>query len=168
MLPCFRRNEMKFLAGLLALITLCGCAAIGPSESPEFGRLVAQSAPSDSGAILIYATGTWLPNTRGFTGVRSGMLAPQQTPIPGVVTIAERALIFSQWDKSTNSYMPIKRILISNISSISLDKFGLSSAIVIQQKDLSVDTFTFTKAGGNLVDSAKAGEAVLVIQQLLR
>jgi hypothetical protein len=159
---------MKFLAGLFALIVLSGCAAIGPSDSPEFGSLVARSVPAESGAILIYDTGTWQPNTRGFTGVMSGMLAPPQTPIPGVIVITENALIVSQWDKPTASYVPMKRILISNIDSVRVDKFGLSSAIVVQQRDLSVDTFTFTKASGNFVNAARAEEAAVVLQKLLR
>src|SRR6266511_3392020 len=65
----------RILICLSTLGLLAGCAAIGPTSSPECPRLVAKAVPNEDGQIHFFGPGNWHPNTRGFTAVRSSLLA---------------------------------------------------------------------------------------------
>jgi hypothetical protein len=80
---------------VLALL-LVGCAAIGPVSSPEFPSLVAKTVPKEDGEIRLYGSGNWYPNVRGFTAIRSSLLAKPADPTPGVLVITDEALLFQQ------------------------------------------------------------------------
>lgn len=143
---------------VLALLSV-GCAAIGPTSSPEFPRLVAKTIPKEDGEVRFFGSGNWYPNVRGFTPNRSSLLARPAPPTPGVLVIADEALLFQQWDGEAKSFDVVKRLPYSELVAISLDSYGLNRRIVVRKKDLSYDSFDFTQAGGNLVDGTKVEEA---------
>ena len=72
--------------------------------------------------------------------------------------------MFSQWDEVAEKFEPIKRIRYIEIEDVSLDSFGVNRRMVIRKTDLSVDSFDFTRAAGNLVDAEKVEEAVKFVQ----
>jgi hypothetical protein len=147
-----------------AVASLAACAAIGPTSAPEFPALVAAAVPKAEGQVHILGSGTWYPNTRGFAPLRSTLLARPADPIPGAVAVTENSIVFAQWDEASRKFEPMKQIRYADMESATLDQFGLGRRLVIRTRDLSVDSFEFTQAGGNLVDAQKTERAVHFIQ----
>lgn len=115
-----------------------GCAAIGPTSSPEFPQLVEQAVPKGEGAIHSFGSGNWYPNTRGFTPIRSSLLARPPDPIPGVLVLTSTAILFQQWDNQRERFDIVKRIAISDLMEASLDTYGLNRRVVVPRKDFFV------------------------------
>ena len=68
---CGRNNSaMKSLSLALLLLTLTGCAALGPTTSPDFPRFVSDAMPANEGPVKLFGPGEWLPNIMGFTEKR--------------------------------------------------------------------------------------------------
>lgn len=154
----------RFFITLAMMYLVAGCAAIGPTSSPEFATLVRSAVPQSEGEIPIVGSGNWFPNTRGFTPFGSTLLARPQEPIPGALAVAERSIVFMQWDDATKRFEPIKRIRFSDIESATLDALGINRRLIIRKTDLSVDSFDFTQAGGNFIDAPQVERAVHFIQ----
>jgi hypothetical protein len=160
-----RRNapsRPKILSALLILnlaLTIAACSAIGPTSSPEFSNLVAKAVPKEDGEVRFFGQGQYFPGLRGFTDVRSSLLGGQYQGIPGVVVITDTAILFEQWDSNTEKFDAVKRILLSEVTAVTLDSYGLNRRLVLRKKDLSFDTFNFTKAAGNFVDGDKVEQA---------
>lgn len=151
---------------LVALVT--GCAAIGPIDSPEFPELVAKAVPKSEGEIGIYGPGNWHPNTRGFTAIRSALLSRPADPIPGVLVVTSNAVLFQQWEDQTKAFDIVKRLPFTDLTSVALDSYGVNRRIVLRKKDLSYESFDFTKAHGNFVDAAKVEEAVTLLRDRIK
>jgi hypothetical protein len=152
------------LAHVLLLSALVSCAAIGPISSPEFPTLVNNAIPASEGKVQIFGAGNWFPNLLGFTGVRSFLLAPPAESIPGVFVITDTSLLFLQWHQPEERFEVVKRLLYSEILSVSLDSYGLNRRLVVRKKDLSFDTFDFTKGNGTLVDTEKVEAAFALLR----
>jgi hypothetical protein len=144
---------------VLALL-IVGCAAIGPVSSPEFPSLVAKTIPKEDGEIRLFGSGNWYPNVRGFTAIRSSLLATPADPTPGVLVITDEALLFQQWDEEAKIFDVIKRLPYSELVAVSLDTYGLNRRIVLRKTDLSYDSFDFTQASGTFVDATKVEQAI--------
>jgi hypothetical protein len=140
---------------LFVCICLAGCAALGPVSSPEFGVLVRTALPAGAGKARIFGPGFWYPNTRGFTDLRSLGLARPQEPVPGVLVVTRSALFVEQWDKPSNRYRVVKRFLLTDTQGVSLDSYGRGRRVVVQWKDFSTDSFSFTSDGGQMIDVSK-------------
>lgn len=153
---------------VFVLVIMSGCAAIGPVGTPEYGQFVAKVVPKDDGQVFIYGPSNWLPNTRGYTALRSSFLARPSEAIPGVLVLTSNSLIVEQWIDELKSFDVIKRIPYAELTSASLDSYGASRRLVVRKKDLSYDSFEFTKAGGNLIDSAKTEEAAELLRGLIK
>ena len=102
----------------------------------------------------------WYPSVRGFTAIRSSLLAKPADPTPGVLVITDGALLFQQWDEETKIFDVIKRLPYSELVAVSLDTYGLNRRIVLRKTDLSYDSFDFTQASGNFVDATKVEQAI--------
>lgn len=150
------------------LVIMAGCAAIGPVGTQEYGQLVAKAVPKDDGQVIIYGPSNWHPNTRGFTAIRSSFLAGPSPATPGVLVLTSNSLIVEQWIDELKSFDVIKRIPYTELASASLDSYGASRRLVVRKKDLSYDSFEFTKVGGNLIDSAKTEEATELLRGLIK
>jgi len=150
----------RFSILLVLALLFVGCAAIGPVSSPEFPSLVAKTIPKEDGEIRLFGSGNWYPNVRGFTAIRSILLATPVPPTPGALVITDEALIFLQWDEEAKIFDVIKRLPYSELVAVSLDSYGLNRRIVLRKKDLSYDSFDFTQASGNLVDATKVEQAI--------
>ena len=155
---------MKHTALFAISLALSACSAIGPTSSPKFPALIRAAVPPQEGEIHIVGSASWYPNTRGFTPLRSTLLGRPSDPIPGALAITTSSLVFSQWDEVAEKFEPIKRIRYIEIEDVSLDSFGVNRRMVIRKTDLSVDSFDFTRAAGNLVDAEKVEEAVKFVQ----
>jgi hypothetical protein len=142
------------------VLLFVGCAAIGPVSSPEFPSLVAKTIPKEDGEILLFGSGNWYPNVRGFTAIRSSLLAKPADPTPGVLVITDGALLFQQWDEETKIFDVIKRLPYSELVAVSRDTYGLNRRIILRKTDLSYDSFDFTQASGNFVDATKVEQAI--------
>ncbi len=149
-----------------AIVT--GCAAIGPGGSPDFPQMVAKAIPKTDGEIRFFGSGNWYPNTRGFTPIRSSLLAKPAAPIPGVLVITSDTVLFQQWDDETKAFDNVKRLPFTELTSVALDSFGLNRRIVLRKKDLSYETFNFTQASGNFVDTTKVEEAIVFLRDRIR
>lgn len=155
--------SLLFLTAIIA-----GCAAIGPVDSPEFPQMVAKAVPKTDGKIRLYGSGNWYPNTRGFTAIRSALLAQPADPTPGILVITSDVVLFQQWNNETKAFDIVKRLPLTEITSVTLDTYGLNRRIVLRKKDLSYESFDFTKANGNLVDTAKVEEAILLLHDRVK
>ena len=153
---------------LLLTFLISGCAAIGPSSSADFPQLVAKAVPKADGNMVIFGTANWLPNTRGFSAVRSSFLSSPAAQIAGVLVVTNTAILFQQWEPEVNGFGVIKRLPYEELTASSMDSMGLGRRLVLQKKDFSFETFEFTKAGGNLADSAKTEEAVVFLGNQIR
>jgi|OpeIllAssembly_1097287.scaffolds.fasta_scaffold607941_2 hypothetical protein len=159
---------LRSLTVLVFAAFVAGCAAIGPIDSPEFPQMVAKAVSSTDGEIHFYGPGNWHPNTRGFTGVRSSLLARPTDPIPGVLVVTNAAVLFQQWDEETKAFDIVKRLPFTELTSVSLDSFGLNRRIVLRRKDLSYDSFDFTQARGNFIDAPKVEETVAFLRDRIK
>ncbi len=149
-----------------AIIT--GCAAIGPVASPDFPQMVAKATPKTDGEIRLYGSGNWYLNTRGFTAIRSSLLARPADPIPGVLVITSDTVLFQQWDDETKVFDIVKRLPLRELTSVALDTFGINRRIVLRKKDLSYESFDFTQAKGHLVDTTKVEEAIVLLRDRIK
>ena len=149
----------RTLISLVLVGIVAGCAAIGPVSSPEFPQLVAKAIPKEDGEMHFYGSGIWHPNTRGFTGLRSIFLARPTGAIPGVLVITGTAVLFQQWDEPAQKFVVVKRLSFFEVIDVSLDTYGSNRRLVLRKKDLSYDSFNFTKLSGNVVDVNKVEEA---------
>lgn len=152
---------------LLVALAIAGCAAIGPTSSPEFPQLIVKAVSKEDGEIRFFGSGNWYANVRGFTDIRSSFLATPLSPTPGALVITESSIVFQQWDERTQQFDIVKRVPFSDISSVSLDSYGLGRRLVVRKRDLSFDSFEFTRAEGNLVDGEKLESAVRFLQDAL-
>ena len=159
----------SIITSLIFATLISGCAAIGPVSSPDFPLMVAKAIPKTDGEIHFYGSGNWYPNTRGFTAVRSSLLARPAAPIPGVLVITSEALIFQQWDEKSKSFDVVKRLPFSELATVSLDTYGpLNRRIVLRKRDLSYETFDFTQAIGNYIDAAKIEEGYAFLHDRIK
>jgi hypothetical protein len=156
-----KRRSILFIPLLLA-----GClnAGIGPTDDPNFNAHLAAALPAGQTAQLS-GTGTWHPNMRGFSGLRSAMLARPADPIPGVLVVTETSLIFLQWDTPENRFLPMKRLRFSDIEEVTLDRFGAARSVVIRNADFEHNSFAFTRAGGNIGDIEKTEELFALLRK---
>jgi hypothetical protein len=159
---------LRSLTVLVFAAFVAGCAAIGPINSPDFPQMVAKAVSSADGEIHFYGSGSWHPNTRGFTDVRSLLLTRPTVSIPGVLVVTNTAVLFQQWDEETKAFDIVKRLPFTELTSVSLDSFGLGRRIVLRKKDLSYDSFQFTKASGNVIDGPKAEETVAFLRDRIK
>jgi hypothetical protein len=159
---------LRALTVLIFVAFVAGCAAIGPIDSPEFPKMVAKAVSSNDGEIHFYGSGNWHPNIRGFTGVRSSLLARPTDPIPGVLVVTSTAVLFQQWDEEAKAFVIIKRLPFMELTAVSLDSFGLNRRIVLRKKDLSYDSFDFTQASGNFIDAPKVEETVAFLRDRIK
>lgn len=162
-------NTMPRMITLLIFATfIAGCAAIGPVTSPDFPQMVAKAVPKTDGEIRFYGSGNWYPNTRGFTSIRSSLLARPADPIPGVLVVTSDTVLFQQWDDETKAFDIVKRLPFIELTSVALDTYGLNGRIVLRKKDLSYESFDFTQASGNFVDATKVEEAVAFLRDRIK
>jgi hypothetical protein len=157
------RAQVLFILSFL----LAGCAALGPVSSPQFLDFVKEALPPAEREILMYGPGTWHPNTRGFTDLRSLFLSRPQEPIPGVLVVTTSALFVQQWDKANGRYEPMKRFSLNETLKVSLDTFGLNRRLVVQWKDFSTDSFSFTSDSGQTVDAERTEAAFQLLSSKL-
>jgi hypothetical protein len=150
---------LRALLILLCASAITACSAIGPTSSPEFPGLVAKAVPKEDGEVRFYGAGQYFPGLRGFTDVRSSLLGGQYQGIPGVVVITDTAILFEQWDSNTEKFDVVKRLSFSEVTAVTLDSYGLNRRLVLRKKDLSFDTFNFTRGAGNFVDGDKVEQA---------
>lgn len=153
---------------LLCMGFITGCSAIGPVNSVDFPQLVAKAVPTTDGEICFYGSGNWHPNTRGFTALRSLLLARPADPIPGVLVVTNDTVLFQQWDDEIKAFDIIKRLPFSELTSVSLDDYGRNRRIVLRKKDLSYESFDFTEASGNFIDATKTEEAVAFLRDRIK
>ncbi len=156
------KSTYKLLCFVLFL--LAACAALGPVSEPEFPRLVQNAVPEQDGTAILFGPGIWIPNTLGFTDTRSSGLTRGQEPVPGILVITDSAILILQWDKERGRFELIKRFALSGVREVRLDKYGLNRRVVIRWQDYSVDSFSFTKSGGQLIDVHKTEEAAAWLQ----
>lgn len=153
---------------LLFATFIAGCAAIGPVASPDFPQMVAKVIPKADGEISFYGSGNWYPNTRGFTAIRSSLLARPADPIPGVLVVTSDTVLFQQWDDETKAFDIVKRLPFTELTSVALDTYGLNRRIVLRKKDLSYESFDFTQANGNFIDATKVEEAIVFLRDRIK
>ncbi len=159
---------LRSLAVLIVTAFFAGCAAIGPIDSPDFSQMVAKAVSSTDGEIRFHGSGNWHPNTRGFIRERSSLLARPTDTIPGVLVVTSTTVLFQQWDEETKAFDIVKRLPLTELTSVSLDSFGLNRRIVLRKKDLSYDSFDFTQASGNFIDATKVEEAVAFLRDRIK
>lgn len=151
--------------GILGLTTigwLAGCTTQGPAHSDQMPSLANQALPEKSTPMVHSAAGEWFPNVKGFNDVRSNPFSPVNRQA-GVLVLTEDALFFEQWDSKTKNYSVVKRIPLSEIRAMTVDTYGASRRIVLQNQDYSYNSFGLTQAGGLLVDR---GETDIIVREL--
>ncbi|QNA90443.1 hypothetical protein G4G28_21615 [Massilia sp. Dwa41.01b] len=153
---------------LAALAILSGCSTIGPTDSPEFATLVQAPVPKGDGAVRFFGAAFWYPNQRGFTDVRNGMLSGTPTQIAGALVVADKAILFEQWDDKAKSYDIVKRIPVDDIMSVNVDSMGLGRRVVVRHKDFSFDSFAFTRPSGHFQDADQTVAAAGYLQKFLK
>jgi len=119
---------------LTGLAILSGCSTIGPTDSPEFATLVQATVPKGDGAVRFFGPAFWYPNQRGFTDVRNGMLSGTPPQIAGALVVADKAILFEQWDDKAKSYDIVKRIPMGDVMSVNVDSMGLGGALLCGAK----------------------------------
>jgi hypothetical protein len=112
--------------------------------------------PIEAGDVVMVGQAEWLPNTIGFNDLRNFQMIE---PIPAVVVVGSAALVFSQWDLGTKKYSVMREVKYDSMTEARIDMMGSSARVVVRSADFSYNTFSFLKAGGNLVDSEKSKEA---------
>ena len=142
----------------LSILSLClvlsGCATRGPANSDQLPSFAFQALPSDAGTLLQGSPGEWFPNVKGFNDIRSNPFAPVSRQV-GLVALTDKALYFEQWNTARKSYEVVKRLLLTQVRSITVDTYGASRRIVIQREDFGYDSFGVTQAGGLIVDKSE-------------
>lgn len=124
-------NTMRHKITLLIFATfIAGCAAIGPVSSLDFPQMVAKAVPKADGEIRFFGSGNWHPNTRGFTAIRSSLLARPADPIPGVLVVTSDVVLFQQWDGETKTFDVVKRLPFSELTSVAIDTYGLKETLI--------------------------------------
>jgi len=153
---------------LTGLAILSGCSTIGPTDSPEFATLVQATVPKGDGAVRFFGPAFWYPNQRGFTDVRNGMLSGTPPQIAGALVVADKAILFEQWDDKAKSYDIVKRIPMGDVMSVNVDSMGLGRRIVVRRKDLSFDSFAFTRSAGHFQDAEQTVVAAGYLQKFVQ
>jgi len=149
---------MIIIIFLVFVLILAGCYAFGP-VSPS---LVAKSVPKEDGKVLLYGSGFWWPNTRGFADF---LVRTPNSYRAGVLVITDNAVVFEQWDKKKEAYYVIKHLPYSGLAKVSMDTFGVSKRIVLRKKDLSYETFEFTNKSGTLIDNTKNEQGINILRE---
>jgi hypothetical protein len=154
------------LAVLVITLLVAGCVAIGPVGSQDFPQMVERAVTKADGKILIYGSGNWHPNQNGFPAL--DFMHPYPEPYPGILVITNAAVLFLKWDEQKKTYITLKRLPFTELTSVSLASSGLTRRIVLQKKDKSYDSFDFTKAKGFIVDSTKTEETVALLNDQIK
>ncbi|MGZ5198265.1 MAG: hypothetical protein ACXWC4_00710 [Telluria sp.] len=157
----------QFAVGAVVIALLSACSAIGPTNSTEFEKLANAPIPSSDGPVHMMGAAQWFPNSRGFTGTRSFALGGGTLPIPGVLVIADKAILFEQWDERAAAFDIVKRIPLDQLMGVQLDSYGRGRQLVVRKKDLSFESFSFTGESGQMVDQEKTEAAVVLLQKRL-
>lgn len=153
---------------LAALAILSGCSTIGPTDSSEFAKLVQAPVPKGEGAVRFFGPAFWYPNQRGFTDVRNGMFSGTPPQIAGALVVADKAILFEQWDGKAKSYDIVMRIPMDDIMSVNVDSMGLGRRIVVRRKDLSFDSFAFIRPSGHFQDAEQTMAAAGYLQKFVQ
>ena len=145
----------RFISYLAIALSITGCAAIGPSDQFEFDTGIAKATPAKEGKVQMSGSGTWWPNAKGFTNVRSALISTGINELPGVLVFTDKSILFQQWDSKSKSFSIIKKIPFNDIRAVALDEFGASRTIVIHSLEYHYDSFMFTSNQGTFVDGNK-------------
>jgi hypothetical protein len=156
--------KLQYFLFLLAL-AISGCAALGPTTSPDFSKFVSAAMPANEGQIKFFAPSEWVPNVMGFTNLLSNA---QTNVLIGVCVITDGSLIFLQWNDSLERYVPVKRIPTTDMREVTLDSWGNATRLVVQKLDFSFDSFTFLGDRGVIVDAERAKTAATFLKPQLR
>jgi hypothetical protein len=142
------------------LLLLVGCAATGPSSSPEYPALVKSAVPPDAGPIVMFGPGDWVPNTVGFTDIRTLAYIP---PISCVIVVTTTAVIVEQWDDRVKKFNVMKLLKLTDLTEVSSDTYGASMRLVLKSSDYSYNSFDLTD--GSFADRSKTKEMAAYLQQ---
>lgn len=156
------------ISTLAVLAILSGCSTIGPTDSSEFATLVQAPVAKGEGAVRFFGPAFWYPNQRGFTDVRNGMLSGTPLQIAGALVVADKAILFEQWDDKAKCYDIVKRIPMNDIMSVNVDSMGLGRRVVVRHKDLSFNSFAFTRPSGHLQNAEQTVAAASYLQKLVQ
>jgi hypothetical protein len=152
---------MKSFSLALLLLCLTGCAAIGPTTSPDFPRFVNAAMPANEGQVKLFGPAEWFPNVMGFT---DWMSYAQIYALNDVCVITETSLLFLQWNDSQARYVPIKRIPTTDMLVVTMESSGNARRMVVQKRDLSFDTFSFLGNSGIVIDGDRVEAATALLQ----
>jgi hypothetical protein len=154
MKPATSKKSVVIILVLLSFF-MTGCSVLGPVSSPEFGAMIKNANPEGAGDIKTYGPVWWYPNTRGFNDARGLGISRSQDPIPGILVVTTKEFFIEQWDENEKKYQITKRFSLAEKKEISLDSYGLNRRVVVQWKDFSTDSFSFTSEHGQWVDAPK-------------
>jgi hypothetical protein len=157
-------NMIKVLIAILALAAYTPANAIGPVKAPNFLTLVANAVPPDDGNVRIAGKAEMLPDTKGYSRIRSYTF--HNPFLRGVLVITDKAILFQQWDKKTGTYDIVKRIPISDIRTVTQDSYrNKGNRLVIQKSDYSYDSFDFVNSV--MIDAEMNEQAFILLNTLI-
>ena len=153
----------------ISLLFNSGCASFGPTSSPDYEQNVYTSLPDKTDEVVMMGPGYWHPNAQGFNDLRSSLLVTRLArSIPGILVVTEKDLIVLQWNESQSKYKIMNKIPLFEVRDVYLDSFGLSRRIVVQEKDYTFHSFSFSKLGGHANDSGKTESGFQLINELVK
>ena len=156
---------MKNILALLSLLLLLsGCAAYGPIDSPDFDSYLTSMLPNDDRTILLQGAGEWVPNTRGFTDVKSSFISSPTDLIPGALVITDRTIYVAQWDDSLSKFQIMKKFDFSQLGSVDLYEYGLNRRATVQLKDFTTHSFRFVTGSSGYLDKEKTVKLVQILK----
>jgi hypothetical protein len=157
----FRR--LGAICGAVAALLLAGCASSDLSKNADTPSRVAESLPTDAPAPTAIVRAIWYPKARGFGSTDESQLGH----VMGVLVLAGDKLYFMWWNAPEHHFDVYHVIDYLTAASVSVDRLGPSSMLVIESRNLSFDAFELMK-GGELLSDPQATQDLCDKLQALR
>ncbi len=154
-------NIMRYLYLVVLGVILSGCVSKGPTSGVRLHDSIVQALPVGTTKPDILSSGTWFPNSQGY-GFLNSRAAATQT---GAIAITDENLYFLQWSASQKQMNIMRVVPYLSAKQVFVDRFGRGRMLVIQNSDLSFDSFEFTKTSGTWIDKEMTERAFLAISK---
>ncbi|OGW20079.1 MAG: hypothetical protein A2X55_03160 [Nitrospirae bacterium GWB2_47_37] len=132
---------------MFIILLLSGCATFGPGPTDiEYSQAVNKLPVAKSAVYLVQAS--WYPNS-----MLDGIMSFHNAYITGTLFLTQERMVFATYDGATNTFLQGFAAAYSDISWITIKKYGVSRIIRIQLSN-NVHSFVYGFLDANIYKSS--------------
>ncbi|MDB5765131.1 MAG: hypothetical protein JWQ21_4126 [Herminiimonas sp.] len=151
----------KTMAVCFIAVALSGCVTYAPPVPVRLSAAVTAATPPGEGAVKLFGSSTWRPDTIGFAN------AGQRMMTDGMLVLTDKGVLWEQWDKRACKLSIAKKIRYADIHVVALAESGPDRLIVIQSKNYQHDSFALTQDSAPIADPEKTAAGYRMLLNLL-